>query len=360
MTATERATAPKAAEPAVFIDTACEAFERAAANAGGVREHTVELAGNRILLRFAGERLVPLFLRALAHREVRDAGPCALTVCFFDSESTGVAMPHPPWSADQYTNLGEIDGYNDDRIRVVYQPGVDILQCFDGARNLGVYWAPTWRLIPWWEQSFPLRAMLNWWMKDRPLQPVHAAAVGRRSGGFLITGPSGAGKSTTALACLGSELRYAGDDYVVVGTDAPARAFSLYNTAKMEAGDVWRLPHLRPAISNADRLDREKALIFLQECDASQLIAEFPIQAIVVPRITGLADTTVERTTAMTALTALAPTTTKHLRGTKRETLEKLLRLTRAAPAYQLNAGTDLKQIPDVLLRLSDSLNGRR
>ena len=343
--------------PAEFVETARQCFEQAAKAAGGVRERTFQLGERSVLLRFAGDRLVPLMVRALAHLEVPPVERTDLTVCFFDSESTGTPMPPPPWSREQYTNLGEIDGFNNSQVHVTYTPGVDILHCLDRERGLAVYWTPTFRLIPWWEQSFPLRSILNWWLQDQPFQPAHAAAVGRPSGGVLITGPSGTGKSTSTLACLGSELQYAGDDYVLIRTDPSPFVFSLYSTAKLEADNLQRFPDLAPLVSNAERLDREKALIFLHEHHPQKLIGGFPIRALVIPKVTGRRDSTMETISPATALLALAPTTTKHLLGARRQTVAKLMRLVKTVPSYRLLAGTDLTQIPEAISRLLDSLS---
>jgi energy-coupling factor transporter ATP-binding protein EcfA2 len=343
------------ANPAEFIETARACFERAALAAGGVHERTFQLGEQRVLLRFAGEQLIPLMERALAHREVPAAATPGLTVCFFDSESTGVRMAPPPWDREEFTGFCEINGYNEGDFQVTYDLGADILQCLDRRRGLAVYWTPSWRRIPWWEQSFPLRPILNWWMKYQDFQPVHAAAVGAESGGLLITGPSGSGKSTTTLSCLG-KLGYAGDDYVLVRTHPSPHVYSLYNTAKIELDNLHRFPQLKPYISNPDRLDTEKALIFLQEHEPEAISAGFPIRAIVVPKVTGLPDTSIERASSSVALVALAPTTTMHLRTTRRETLAKLFRLVKSVPCYRLLAGTDLAQIPVTLSNLLQQL----
>lgn len=343
--------------PAEFVETARLCFEQAAKAAGGVRERSFRLGEQSVLLRFAGDRLVPLMVRALAHLEEPLGRRPDLTVCFFDSESTGTPMPPPPWSKEQYTNLGEIDGFNNGQVHVTYTPGVDILHCLDRERGLAVYWTPTFRLIPWWEQSFPLRSILNWWLQDQPFQPAHAAAVGRSSGGVLITGPSGTGKSTSTLACLGSELQYAGDDYVLIRTDPSPFVYSLYSTAKLEADNLERVPHLVSLVSNPERLDREKALIFLHEHHPQQLTSGFPIRALVIPKVTGKRDTSIETISPAVALLALAPTTTKHLLGTRRQTVEKLMRLVKKVPSYRLLAGTDLTQIPVAISSLLDRLN---
>ena len=66
-------------------------------------------------------------------------------------------MVPAPWDADAYRRKGEIVGYNDERFRTVYEPGVDILQVFDAERRAAVYWSPSFRFVPWWESSFPMR-----------------------------------------------------------------------------------------------------------------------------------------------------------------------------------------------------------
>ena len=205
-------------------------------------------------LRFAGGALVPLLMPALEQLRVDDSDEApVLTVALFDTESTGVRMIPAPWPRDAYGAKGEIVGYNDDRYRTVYQPGVDILQVFDAAaRALRVYWTPSYQYIPWWESSFPFRTAIHWWTTLTPsLQPIHAGAVGRAEGGVLIAGRGGAGKSTTCLACLDGGLLYAGDDYVLADVDEPT-VYSLYSTAKLRPENLHRFPHLEPLVTNAD------------------------------------------------------------------------------------------------------------
>ena len=351
----QRLDATAEAAPARFVETARACFEKAAHAAGGVQERMLRLGEHRVLFRFAGGQLVPLVVRALAHREIPLDGNADLTVCFFDSESTRTPMPPPPWSPEQFTGFGEIEGYNDERVQVAYGPGVDILQCLDRRRSLALYWTPSYRLIPWWEQSFPLRFILNWWLKDGAFQPLHAAGVGTASGGVLITGPGGSGKSTAALACLGTELRFAGDDYVLVRSAPSPHVYCLYSTAKIEADNLRRFPHLAPIVSNAERLGSEKAVFFLNEHCAAHLIEGFPIRAILTTKVSGLRDTTVEPTTAMAALKALTPMML-YLRGTRRQTLEKILRLVKSVPVYTLLAGTDLALIPVAISGLLEKL----
>jgi hypothetical protein len=332
-----------------FVDDALASFERAADDAGIV-EHDVQLADRVARLRFAGDALERLLLPALEHLRVPDVGEApALTVALFDTESTGVRMVPAPWPRDAYGPKGEIVGYNDDRYRVVFEPGIDILQAFDCERAVGVYWTPSHRYVPWWERSFPLRTTFHWWTSTtRSLQPLHAGAVGRHDTGVLVAGGAGSGKSTTTLACLDGGLRYAGDDYVLVDVDEP-RVYSLYSTAKLVPDNLYRFPQFEPFVDNADALDEQKAMVFLHDHRPEQLATGFAIRAIVLPRVTGKPESAIVPATPRDALTAIAPTTLFQLPGSSPEVFAKVSRLTRAVPAVWLEAGTDLTGIPLVI-----------
>ncbi len=314
-------------------------------------EATLCVAGHTVRLRFAGPCLERLLMPALEHLATGSAGPVALTVALFDAQSTGVAPPPPPWAVADQGPRGVIEGYNSPQFRTVYQPGSDVLLLYDSLERSGVYWTPDHRRVPYWETSFPLRSVFQWWLEDQPLQLAHAAAVGLPEGGVLIAGPSGSGKSTTALACLESGLLYAGDDYVLLGT-SPLWAYCLYNTAKV-ASDVeaW-FPHLGAAASNPERSTAEKALLFLARWAPQKLIAGFPICALLVPRVTGLRETRLVRCGAGEAFRALAPTTLFQLPGAGRAAFDKLGSLVREVPAYRLELGTDLPGIPRAILDL--------
>jgi hypothetical protein len=332
-----------------FFDDAVSSFERAAVEAGASEWH-VEIAGHVVRIRFASDALVPLVMPALEHLLVTEVrGNPVLTVALFDSESTGVRMVPAPWTGYDYGPKGEIVGYNDERFRTVYQPGVDILQTFDRERMLGIYWTPSYRYVPWWERTHPLRTMIHWWTSTTTsLQPIHAGAVGRDDGGVLVAGGGGRGKSTTTLACLEGGFRYAGDDYVLADVDA-AFAHSLFSTAKLVPDNLHRFPNLEPLVSNADALDEQKAMIFLHGTRAEQLIGGFPLRAIVLPRVTGTRGSAVSPATPRDALAAIAPMTLFLLPGSSPEVFAKVSRLVDSVPSFWLEAGTELSEIPLVV-----------
>jgi len=334
-------------DPAGFFQAVLEVFEKA--SAGRLIERCYRIGGKVVLLRFAGYAIADLFAGALEHLLDTSAGTPDLTVQIFDDGSTGTRMPPAPWPPECHGQRGLIHGFNDDRFFTTYEIGIDILQMFDACRNSAIYWVRDYRWIPYWETSFPMRSILHWRFQNDPLQAAHAGAVGTASGGVLIAGKSGSGKSTTTLACLSSELLLAGDDYVLAEIAAEPYVHSLYATAKLVPDNCDRFPQIKPFISNPDKLDGEKALIFLQEHFPSKVVRGFPLRAIMLPRVTGLKNTKLVKARALDAYRAIAPTTLLHLTRATEQAAHKINLLCRSLPVYFLEAGTDLAQIPQVI-----------
>ncbi len=206
--------------------------------------------------------------------------------------------------------------------------------------------------LPYYERGAPLRALLHWMLSAPQRQLVHAAAVGTQRHGVLLAGRGGSGKSTTALACLDSPLFYVGDDYCLLETSPAPRVHSVYNTAKLDADNVHRFPHRRSAISNIDRLDSEKALLFLQDHCPDKVVRRLPIHAVCLPRVSGRRETTVVPASAVEGLKALAPSTLFQLPGARRSAFETISALVRQVPCYRLELGTNLADITRAILSL--------
>jgi len=348
--------------PAAFFRAAFAAFETAVASAGSFPTD-LAIAGSRVTLRFAGEALVPRVLPALEPLVVpHAAGEPGLTVCLFDSETTGIAIPDAPWPRSAYGPQGCIEGYNDERFTTVYEQGTGLLRLFDRERALSLQWGPRPDSVPYWESTFPFRSLLHWWLRDRPLQMVHAAAVGTPEGGILLAGRSGSGKSTTSLACLLDGLDYVGDDYVLAEIEPAPYVHGLYATAKVEPANLSRLPALAPYVENAGRLAHEKAVIRLGRPGAPhawRLSPGFPVRAVAVPQVTGRRDTRVVPASPVTALTALAPTTLAHLPRGHEQALAKMGRLVRSVPCFVLELGTAMGQVSAAVRSLLDQGTSR-
>ena len=332
-----------------YFQSVYELFQSSQKVTGPV-ERSYVIGGYRVRLSFAGGALLSL-TRALEHLAVDDQSSPDLTICIWDSESTGQRMTRRPWQEDDFLARGVIQGYNTERIYTAFQHGSGAVSVLDKERNLAVFWAPDPR-VPYWENGSPLRTILHWWLLGRGLQLVHAAAVGNSHGGVLIGGKGGSGKSTTALACLESNLSYVGDDYTLLGFDSGPVVHSLYNSAKLNSDHVQRFPSLVPQIANPERLADEKALLFVNEHYPLKVANRLPVRAILLPRVTGLPETRWKRVSVAMALAALAPSTIFQLPRAGSEALKFLATFERGLPCFSLEVGTNLSTIPPVIERL--------
>lgn len=354
------------ADRRAYFDALTTGFCRAAQAVGGVEEHTYHLGGHPVQLRFAGPGLVAPLTRALAHLELAPGPPPALTVNLWDSVTTGTELPllvrdlvdllRLRWF-ERLDGRHEIKGYDSRQIRTTFHLGPDILSALDTARDTAVYWVNDAAALPYYERGYPLQNILNWWAESRGLHFVHAGAVGRVSGGALVAGAGGAGKSSTCLTCGLAGVAFAGNDYSLVTLDPAPYAYSLYNTSKLRAEvELNRYPTIRPWLANGDRLADEKPMFYFHEHLPDRVAVGFPLQAILLPHVTGQRDTWLEPAAPMTAFRLIAPSTLLQLSGTGQRAFHLLSRLVRRVPAYSLHLGTDTEQIPRAITALLESL----
>jgi hypothetical protein len=320
-----------------------------------VEERSFRMGGHHVLLRFAGPGLVPSIAPAFAHLTAAPAGEPELVVDIWDSASTNAAPPARP-EVDPESPVGAFYFFEDPPARGVFQPGMQALSVVDLGTDRAWYWVADPAALPYWERAAPIRQILHWWMATRGHQQVHGGAVGTPDGGVLLVGKGGSGKSTCSLASLVSELRYAGDDYTMVSVEPLPWVHSLFSSGKVDPGNLWRVPHLEPAVSNAEYLATEKAVVFVDQHFPDRPIDGFPLRAIVVPTITGGPHTRAVPTSRAAALAALAPSTVFQLHTAGSEALRYMARLVREVPAYVLELGNDVSEIPGVILALLDDL----
>ncbi len=334
-------------KPATFFHQVYQAFETANGSAGGPIDRVYQIGGFAVRLRFAGPALVPLITPALEHlRAENDLAP-ALTICLWDSASTGTDMPPAPWKLDDYVARGEIWGFNNERFNTVFQPDVSILNMLDSERNLAIYWVRDHCRFRYYETASPLRTLLYWWMRRHGRQMVHAAAIGNVHGGVLVVGKGGAGKSTTSLACLDAGWFYAGDNYVLLSQESEPFAYSLYNSSALHVANLrQRFPHLVSQVSNAGRLDAEKALLFVHQGYPDSLADRIRIKAILLPQVIGQRMTRISAISPAQSLISLAPSSIFVLPDAGREDFQSMAHLVKQVPSYRLELGTDLSQIP--------------
>ncbi len=291
--------------------------------------HTVEVRVTGDALR---DRVLAMLLPTMRNEE-----PAVARIHAFDSATTGVAMPAPPWGPDAYRLGFEVDGLHDGRFVGSYSVDQGVLALYDREQREAVYWARDAAPLAADQEAAPLRNLLRWIGIDLEVHMIHAAAVGTDAGGVLILGAKGAGKSTASLACLQAGLRYVGDDFCLLVGDDPWQAVPLTHTARAEEGTLDLLPGLRTRITNPDRPPGHKSELEVGD----RLSSSLPVHALLAPvrRADSGAPQPVDR--ARFVHTVLAGTVGV-FPGLAGESLALLRRLTADLPCYVLPTGPDV------------------
>ena len=322
---------------------------------GAVSVVGLELAGAAVELRFAGDRLRERLTPAFAHLPPGD-GPAALTINLWERSEPPPCPPVPAGHAP-----GALFYFEEGSLRGVYRPGLEALSVLDGETGAAWHWVADATEQPYWDEACPLRQILFWWLRSRGYLQVHGASIGTEDGGVLVVGKGGSGKSTVALSALGTGLLYAGDDYVAVAVEPAPRVQSLYSSGKLEPYHVRDLlPHLAPLLANADRLETEKAVLYVHDHFPEQTTPGFPLRAVLVPRVR--ADRPESRIVAVSraeAFSALAPSTILQLHTADQSAFATMSRLVARVPCYGLELGSDVAAIPRAVADFLAGLSSR-
>jgi hypothetical protein len=337
-------------DPSFFFHLIHEKFIEAREKTQCSLDFFYDIGGLIIKLNFASKILIPHIIPAIEHLAVDGTPDPDLTICLCDSCSTNTGLPRPPWSwKESYLYHGEIEGYNNENIKTGFHNEGCGLSLLNVKEKKAIYWVTDGGEIPLYQLAAPLVPILPWFMREHARHFVHAAAVGRKDGGVLLTGQGGIGKSTAALSCLDSNLFYAGDDLVIVENKPAPYVYSIYSSAKLSPDMIQKMVHLKGVEMKEVLTEKQKRLIILHEKFKNKLIKGFPIKAIFVPNVVNEKNTTVEETSKANALKAVFPTTVFRFAGSGQNEFKILADLVRVLPCYILNTGRDLEDIPKVI-----------
>lgn len=345
------------------IDPAVTAFSRAvldfAEGAAGSssRERRYSLGALTVALEANGPLYEERLTRALRHAELPPGkgGELALRVFAVDAKAPN-GMPPPDWPfpyADR-RHLERLHVTAGRDVYVTFNEDTRTWHVFDRGSRRAAIWTEDASCLPDWEHAFPLRTLLNWLYAPSPLTLAHAAVVGDGACGVLLAGAGGSGKSTTTAACLDIGLKTCGDDFVAITCGERPRAYSLFDTVKLDERSLAWFPHLGARVANSGTAHETKARIHLFEARPNLLITSCEVRALVVPRLAEGNRTRIRPVSKAVVLRALAPSTLFLVRGTETETAAKLAALVRRLPTYELPIGGEPPEAAAAIRSLLD------
>lgn len=286
------------------------------------------------------------YLKSMSHLVLGPGSNAEVTIHLIESVSTGLTPPN------EWLDWPDINPYNGELLnfgsnRALFNNTELWFVYADFDTNQIYYWVDDFLKLPPRDYAIPLIMVFNLWFANTRFFLCHAAALGIGEKGILLTGKGGSGKSTSTLSCINTEVKLAGDDFLLVDSER-FMAHSLYGVAKLNIDQYENLPHLKPLISNIDQVPDEKGQVYVNEFFPNSMISQFRIEAILLPTITGLEDTFIQKCSKTDAIKALVPSSIWILKSDKRA-VEKMNYLISQRPTFRLMAGTKLEQIAPTL-----------
>lgn len=281
----------------------------------------------------------PPLKRALAH--LPEARSSDWTIHVWNDSQASQRLPVPDWRMRE----GQINN----RLPVCCRPGlVSLIEEWLGAHA----WVESTRREAWvcyrdadrlhrYEQASPCRGVLHHILAGNNVQIVHASAFAGSSGAVMLAGPGGSGKSSTALRALQAGYGYIADDLCAIATTHPVRIVSLYHAAKLRASNLPAFPGWAPHVVTYEEDDETSAACFLGEVCPERLVVGAPLQAILLPRITGRRQTTLEKAGIRDVLAGVLPWTVDQLPGAGQEIVRHVFHGLARVPAWHLSLGSD-------------------
>jgi len=336
---------------------ASERFDMAFARSGLTAHYSV--GGHPVRVRVAGMALAEEVDLPLRHLRTTPGAEPEMTVDLWDEGETGIeAVMGAP--LDEIRPFGNFTISDDRRYLGEQRPSGALWYDRQTNRVVGSVKHMARRMLD--ERARPFHRFLALWLGEHGIQFVHSGLIARRSRdgtmkGVLFVGVSGSGKTTSSISCFRSGLSYLGDD--AVGLEETGGGFvghSFYGSCLVDVDHIRRFPDLR-ACSLPPRNDHErKALVYLTPIDAARMAPHVTISAVVLPRVVDRPDTTLRPASRGQALLSMAPSSIMSLPIVGHDAMDRLASLIACVPAYWLEMGRDVDQIPGAVNGLLDRL----
>jgi hypothetical protein len=333
-----------------YVRRAHAATERACASPSSCRE-LVTIGGRGVALQFSSASVRDAFFPAFALISGPEAQTPTLTICFWDTASTGIEMPPPTWPIDDYAQRGEVRSFEGTGVRVAFSVDGPTLEFWDATTAVAFVWVRDAASVPSHERAAPARRLLSWWLEEQEQVMVHAAAAGVDGACVLMGGKGGSGKSNTALLCRAAGMQHLADDYCVLETSRMV-AYRLYGVAKVWPTDV---PRAGRAIAGARAMASRRGEKQIFALDAGDHVVGhtggWSIAAFVLPRVRLEAPTSMEPASAAETSRAIAVSTIAQQAYAGAKIMAEIARAVRQRPSYRLNLGPDATDHAPALIR---------
>ncbi|MEO7997032.1 MAG: hypothetical protein ABI852_06280 [Gemmatimonadaceae bacterium] len=320
------------------------------------------MAGSVVSARIVGVELFHAFVKSFAHLQIPTNNRVPqLRVQLWDVDATGVGDAHDTATYDP-SQTGETIASDDGRYVYFGRPQLQTVLDRVGATITGSVGSAA--RLTLYDVGRPLHSELLLWHHDHNLLPVHAGFVSRDGDGVLLAGPGGSGKSTTSVMCHLAGFSYLADDYVAVEwrADGTVHGHSIYNSTHIDPQHLQRFPAAITSGAVSGTLTREdKSLVVLSQIGAGNFSGEARIRVLGLPRVANKPHTTVRRATKVEALLRLAPSSLFLMpyAGMSRTGFARLNDLVNEIPAYWLELGEDLEEIPTVVDQLLKEISAQ-
>lgn len=246
----------------------------------------------------------------------------SFTVHIWDSVCSNKEIVPSRWGVKDYRQKGEIEGFQSQEYRLVFDVGSQALSMVNLKNRQGYFWTPDLMKLPYWEKGSPLRNIIHWFLQLDKKHLTHGAAVAFPTGGVLIVGKGGSGKSTTALSCLKTELLYCSDDYCAVENNGLPSVHQVYSTAKMVSKET-------------------KVVLDVKKQHPEKMINRFPLKAIIFPKICMKKEPELKEAKKSLLLRELAVSTMLQLPGENREMLPFFSEVVKSVPCHTLELSSN-------------------
>jgi len=332
-------------------------FTKACEKLNAQEELCLDIAGNNINIKTAGEALQSFVCRAMMHLPQITQSENGLEILVWDQLESGIHLPEPPNELFVHPNGKKYSQNTFGNYAIIYYENRSIFHLYDLLTNRVIVCVKDKHKLPNYFLAAPFFEVFKLWSKKVGLHILHAGCIANNTRAILIVGKGGMGKSTTSIQSLIGGLNYLSDDYILVKLDKKPIAYSLFCSGKLHTKHLENFPTISKIAFNKNKEVYDKPLMFLNELYRDQIILQSPIKAILSPQLNDQEESFFESQSSFETLKSLAPSTILQLRLGNTNDLKVMADFTKSTQCFKLFLGRNLNGITPVVSKLLKSLN---